>query len=64
MIPVLLRRAVLRIAAIVLFVTLAGATYQGAATAIERRQFHTLDGWSTSVIVSSTSTAPATVRRP
>jgi pimeloyl-ACP methyl ester carboxylesterase len=33
------RRAVLRIAAIVLFVTLAGATYQGAATAIERRQF-------------------------
>ena len=38
-IPVLLRRAVLRIAAIVLFVTLAGATYQGAATAIERRQF-------------------------
>jgi len=38
-IPVPLRRAVLRIAAIVLFVTLAGATYQGAATAIERRQF-------------------------
>lgn len=34
-----LRRAVLKIAAIVLFVTLAGATYQGAATAIERRQF-------------------------
>ena len=34
-----LRRAVLRIAAIVLFVTLAGATYQGAATAIERRRF-------------------------
>jgi len=33
------RRAVLRIAAIALFVTLAGATYQGAATAIERRQF-------------------------
>lgn len=39
MIPVALRRAVLRIAAIVLFMTLAGATYQGAATAIERRQF-------------------------
>ena len=39
MIPVPLRRAVLRIAVIVLFVTLAGATYQGAATAIERRQF-------------------------
>jgi pimeloyl-ACP methyl ester carboxylesterase len=38
-IPVALRRAVLRIAAIVLFMTLAGATYQGAATAIERRQF-------------------------
>jgi pimeloyl-ACP methyl ester carboxylesterase len=38
-IPGPLRRAVLRIAAIVLFVTLAGATYQGAATAIERRQF-------------------------
>jgi pimeloyl-ACP methyl ester carboxylesterase len=38
-IPSGLRRAVLRIAAIVLFVTLAGATYQGAATAIERRQF-------------------------
>ena len=39
MIPSGLRRAVLRIAAIVLFVTLGGATYQGAATAIERRQF-------------------------
>jgi len=38
-IPSGLRRAVLRIAAIVLFVTLGGATYQGAATAIERRQF-------------------------
>lgn len=39
MIPVPLRRAVLRFTAIVLFVTLAGATYQGAATAIERRRF-------------------------
>ena len=39
MIPVPLRRAAVRITAIVLFVTLAGATYQGAATAIERRQF-------------------------
>jgi pimeloyl-ACP methyl ester carboxylesterase len=37
--PVQVRRVVLRIAAVLMFVILAGATYQGAATAIERRQF-------------------------
>ena len=39
MIPVHIRRAALRIAAVLMFVILVGATYQGAATAIERRQF-------------------------
>ena len=34
-----MRRALLRVGAIVTFVILAGATYQGAATALERRQF-------------------------
>ena len=39
MIAVHIRRALLRAGAIVTFVILAGATYQGAATALERRQF-------------------------
>jgi pimeloyl-ACP methyl ester carboxylesterase len=34
-----IRRALLRAAAVVVFVILAGATYQGAATALERRQY-------------------------
>jgi pimeloyl-ACP methyl ester carboxylesterase len=34
-----IRRALLRTAAVVMFVILAGATYQGAATALERRQY-------------------------
>jgi pimeloyl-ACP methyl ester carboxylesterase len=38
-IAVHIRRALLRAGAIVTFVILAGATYQGAATALERRQF-------------------------
>ncbi len=33
------RRAVIRIAAVLFFLVLAGATYQGVATAFERRQF-------------------------
>jgi pimeloyl-ACP methyl ester carboxylesterase len=38
-IPVPIRRAVLRIGTLLTFVILVGATYQGAATAIERHQF-------------------------
>ena len=33
------RRAVIRVAAVLFFLLLAGATYQGVATAFERRQF-------------------------
>ena len=39
MIPPGLRRNVLRIAALLFFIVLAGATYQGVATAIERREY-------------------------
>ncbi|HEY5617235.1 MAG TPA: alpha/beta hydrolase [Vicinamibacterales bacterium] len=39
MIPAQIRRTLLTAAAILMFLILAGATYQGAATALERRQF-------------------------
>lgn len=39
LIPVRLRRVVLAAGAVAIFVMLAGATYQGVATALERRQF-------------------------
>lgn len=39
MIPAALRRALLTTAAVLIFLVFAGATYQGVATALERRQF-------------------------
>jgi hypothetical protein len=52
-----LRRALLTGCAIVFFVTLAGATYQGVATALERAVPPIPDGWWMSADISFISIA-------
>jgi hypothetical protein len=39
------RRALVTTAVVIAFLALAGATYQGVATALERREFLHSDGW-------------------